>query len=111
MTKIETLRMIIAKSPSQAAEAGKAIMAINKKSPWADMRCNHVAIGALEDPAADFTDEERSAIADLMSEEETETRDYILRVRLTNSERLELEEKTTDKGLSISEYVRQKLFD
>jgi len=111
MSKIDALKIIIAKSPAQCAEAAKAITAINKKSPWSDMRCNNVAIRALEDPDANFTEDERVAIADLMGETETEGRDYMLRVRLTNTEHAELEELAGNENLSVSEYVRRKLFE
>jgi len=110
MTKINTLKIIIAKSSSQSAEAAKAIMAINKKSPAVDMRCNNVAVRALEDLDANFTEGERTAIADLMSETETESREFMLRVRLTSTEHAELEEMAGNENLSISEYVRRKIF-
>jgi len=108
MTKIETLRMIITKCSSIAAEAGRAIIAINKKSPITVQRCNFVALNALDDPSAEFTDDERAAIAELMSETESEGRDYMLRVRLTSHEHTELEKMAGN--LSVSEYVRRKLF-
>jgi len=111
MSKIDALKIIIAKSPSQCAEAAKAITAINKKSPWADIRCNSVAVRALEDPDANFTQNERTTMAELMSETKTEGRDYMLRVRLTNAEHGELEKMASNKNLSVSEYVRRKLFE
>ena len=112
MTKIETLRMIITKCPSLAAEAGRAIMAINKKSPAVNQRCNFVALKALDDSSTDFTEDERAAIAELMSEtEETEAREYMLRVKLIATEEARLKEMVASTGLNISEYVRRKLFE
>lgn len=111
MSKIEALKIIIAKSASQSAEAAKAIIAINKKSPAADMRCNLVAIYALEDTDANFTEDERAAIADLLSDEIAESRDYSLRVRLTASERVELARLADEAGTDVSSFVRKKIFE
>ena len=39
-----------------------------------------------------------------------ETRDYTLRVRLTESEQATLQRMADDAGISLSEYVRSRLF-
>ena len=111
MTKIETLKLIITKSPSCAAEAGKAISAINLKSPAADLRCNRVALDALGDNGANWTNEERSAISELLStSEEPGTREYTLRIRLTEWEHADLEDRASNNRKTLSEYVREIIF-
>ena len=108
--KIEALKIIITKSPSCATEAGNAIKAIGMKSPASDLRCSRVAISALEDTDANFSEDERAAIADLISDQQPETRGYTLRIRLTDSERIELEGMADAEELSLSEYARKKIF-
>ena len=69
---INALKVIIVKSPNAMREAIKTIQAINSKSPMAQKRYNHVASIALNDGAANFSDEERVLIVGCMAAEDGE---------------------------------------
>ncbi len=107
----DILRIIAAKSESIRGEATRAIMALNADSPIIKRRLNLVASHALSDSSAGFTDEEIVRITYLLSAENEETRDFTLRVRLTPSERAELERLAAEAGMDMSDYVRSKIFN
>lgn len=106
----EALKTIISKSSLAMGDAITCLRAIAAKSPVVQQRYNHVVDLALNDPSAHFTTEERAIIAEGLSVPGSETRDFTLRVRLTQSERVTLQEAANDADLDLSEYVRRKLF-
>ncbi len=108
---INILRLIIAKSQSIRDEAVRMIKTLDIDSPIIQRRLNYVASRALDDSSAGFSDGEIAQITRLLSPEDTETRDYTLRVRLTTSERVELERLAAEAGMDLSEYVRSKIFN
>lgn len=105
------LRIIIARSPDAARHAINTIRAIQARSPIVQDRYNRVVDLALSDPQATFTAEERAALAEFVtvSGSDTGTREYTLRVRLTDNERDDLEARAENAGQSLSQYVRGEL--
>lgn len=91
-------------------EAIKCLQAIRVNSPVTQIRYNHVVELALNDPQANFTPEDRALLAGYLTVSSESTRDYTLRVRLTDVERAQLQEAADQAGQDMSEYVRRKLF-
>lgn len=106
---VEILRLIAAKSDSIRGEAVKTIMALNNNSPIIQKRLNFVASNALRDSSV-FTQDEINRITLLLNTEEGEARDYTLPIRLTQSEREELQRLAGDAGMTMSEYIRSRVF-
>jgi DNA-binding ferritin-like protein len=108
---IPTLRTIAAKSQTIGGEAAKTIQAISNNSPVAKQRCNFVATSALGDPAANFTDDERAAIAEMLADDSDDRTAYTLRVRMSEAERADLHRQAESAEFDdISSYVRFQLF-
>lgn len=106
----QALKLIISKSPDAMREAIKTLQAIKAKSPIVQQRYNRVVEIALSDPQAEFSADERAILADSLAGIEEEGRSFMLRVRLTERERAELQQEADAENMSMSEYVRQKLF-
>lgn len=106
----QALKLIISKSPDAMREAIKTLQAISVKSPVVQQRYNHVVEMALNDPQAEFTADERGMLANSLAVPESETRNFMLRVRLTQSERAALQASANDANVDMSEFVRRKLF-
>lgn len=104
------LRIIIARSPNATGEAIATLAAIRAKSPVLQLRYNHAAELAFNDPGATFTPEERAEIAANLGSGVDEIRDYTLRIRLTDAERIDLTRMAEAAGMSMSEYVRARVF-
>lgn len=104
------LRIIIGKSPAAAREAMQTMQAVHVNSPVLQHRYNRTVEIALTDPRAVFTDEERATISEFVSVADTDTRNTILHVRLTDDEWLRLQEAAKQARVSASEYARRKLF-
>ncbi len=69
---------------------------------------NHVSTQVLSEPNSGLTPEERELVATFITlNEESEPRSQMLRVRLTESERADLERKATRERMDMSEYVRE----
>jgi DNA-binding ferritin-like protein len=108
---IPILRLIAAKSQTIGGQAAKTVQAINNNSPVAQQRCNFVATHALNDPAANFTADERAAIAEMLAEDSDDRTAYTLRVRMSEAERAELHRLAEADGQDdLSKYVRKVLF-
>lgn len=110
MDIVEALKIIIARSPNAAEEAIRAIAAARNRSPVLQIRYLTVLTRALADPQASFSAEERELLSSAIEAPESESRDFMLRVRLTDSERAELQMAADQSGISMSEYVRKKIF-
>lgn len=106
----EALRIIISKSADAATEAIQCIRAIQVKSPMVQQRYNRTVEIAFADPKASFAPEERSLIAEYLGGIEADSRGYMLRIRLTENERAELERMADEAQMSMSEYVRDQIF-
>jgi len=110
MDIIDALKTIIARSPRAAETAVRTIAAARNNSPVLQTRYANVLIMAMADPEATFTPEERAILASAVEAPESSSRDFILRVRLTDQERAELQQLADQDGIGMSEYVRRKLF-
>jgi hypothetical protein len=110
MDIVDALKLIISRSPRAAENALRTYQAVRNNSPVVQARYSQVLIMALADPEASFSPEERQVLADGIESPEPANRDFILRVRLTEAERSELETACEYTGMSMSEYVRRKLF-
>lgn len=111
MDIIEALKIIIAKSPRAGEEAIRTIAAARNKSPILQARYSNVLIRAFADPEANFTPEERETLAAGIEAPNTGNRGYTIQVRLNTSEYASISGSAEMAGQSISEYVRQKLFE
>jgi hypothetical protein len=107
---ITSLKIIIAKSPAAAEEAIRAIAAAKNNSPVLQTRYANCLIRALADPQAEFTQAEREQLAAGITTE-TDTKDFMLRVRMSQAERMQLAQLADAAGVNMSEFVRKKLFD
>jgi hypothetical protein len=110
MDMIEALKLIVARSPRASSNALRAILAVRNNSPVASVRYVQVLIEALADPEASFTPEERELIAKGIESPDKSGRGFLLRVRLTEQEQYQLTTAAEDAGMTISEYVRRKIF-
>ena len=108
MDVYDALKIIAAKSPMAMREAIKSLRVPH--TPMLMHRYLWVLDIALGDPGAEFTESERRALAEVAEPPESQTRDYTLRVRLTESEQATLQRMADDAGISLSEYVRSRLF-
>lgn len=111
MNMHDGLRIIAARAPSVAVEAAKSL----RSSGFAlQHRYNVCVEHALSDPEARFTEQEREALLSLVdwpTADDGDSRDYTLRVRLSDGERRRLEADAEAQGAqSVSEYVRGRLF-
>lgn len=106
----QALRIIISNSAHAAREAIGCLRAIQVGSPMVQQRYNRVVELAFSDPDATFTAAERRIIADSISAGESNSRDFMLRIRLTEAERIELIRISDGANTSMSEYVRQRIF-
>ncbi len=133
------LRIIIAKSPAAMREAIDTFQALDAQRIAIQQQYNQVVQLALNDPQAEFTGEERAILAGnlagsspsiltggdegkrvfimglhLDDDEHADLpepgRVIMLRVRLTGREHDVLEEAANQIGVSMSEYVRRRLF-
>ena len=61
---------------------------------------------------AEYTPEERQVMADAIPEDVLdETRSFTLRIRLTESERMDLQRLSDETGQTMSEYTRRRIFE
>jgi len=111
MDIVEALKLIIARSPNAAEEAIRTIAAARNNSPVLQIRYANVLIRALADPEANFSSDERELLSSVIEAPGSESRGFTLRVRLTEAERAHLEDLANAAGLSISDYVRRKIFE
>lgn len=110
MTMEQALKIIVSKSPSTARDAMQCLQAIRAKSPMVQVRYNRVVEAAMSDQDADFTPDERAIIAEAVELPEGESRGFTLRVRLTPNEQADLQAAADEAGMTMSDYVRSRLF-
>jgi hypothetical protein len=108
---INALKLIIAKSPEAMKEALNTIRALDAKSPILQQRYNRVVEIALNDPRANFSSAERALLAKSLDAVSATGRNFMLRIRLTDAERADLQYRSDVAGMSMSEFVRDKIFE
>ena len=107
----QALKLIISKSQNAAGHAMQVLQAIRTNSPVTQLRYNQAVQIALNDPNAYWEPEERALLASHLGTGDMDSRDFMLRVRLTETERLALQDAADAAGENMSDYVRGRLFD
>ena len=104
----DALKLIASRSEFAQHEALKALRTTGQTQ---QMRYNIVAEHALTDHQAAFSLEERAAILDLIEWPDDSGRTFMLRVRLTESERADLQARADQETAGdMSKLVRRQLF-
>jgi hypothetical protein len=104
----EALKLIAGRSAVAQHEAIKALRASGQAQ---QTRYNIVAEHALDDPQADFSPEEREALIALIDWPDDGGRTFMLRVRLTELERADLQARADQETAGdMSKLVRRQLF-
>jgi hypothetical protein len=86
------------------------LRAIAVRSPAVQARYDNTVRVAMGDPAAQFTAEQRALLAEFVGSDGPDTRSIVQPVRLSPAERHELEDAAQAAGMSLSEYIRSRLF-
>lgn len=103
----DAARVLIAHSPYAASVLGKR----TPGSPIYQQLYNRVAAQVLATANSGLSPDERDVVAQHMAlSDGDEMRTFMLRVRLTESERAELQRLADEARLGMSEYVRSRLF-
>lgn len=109
-TMLDALKLIAGRSGEAMHEALKAIQAVNAGSPVVQQRYNHVAEIALNDASAEWTPSEKLSIIEHIDQVGSVGREFVLHVRLTDTERDELQLAADAAGTNMSEYARRMIF-
>jgi hypothetical protein len=105
---IDTLKLIVARSPNASHMALQCIKAARAESPVLQSRYNQVAEIAINDPAAGWTPEERGEIAAHLDVAEADTRrSQTMNVRLTPDDADIIRLRAEAQQMTVSEYVRR----
>ena len=105
----DALKIIISKSPAAMTEAITTMRAIGAKSPVVQQRYQAAVELAFNDPAADFTADERALIASYLEVVgESGRRDKLVQIRVTAEERNTLDRLAHAAGYNgnVSEWTR-----
>lgn len=105
----QALRLIIAKSPNATSQALQCLAAIRAKSPVLQLRYNQCIQLALNDPAATWTADDRSLLAQYLDSGADDNRSYMLSVRLSIPERDYIQQQADAAGLSLSNWIRERI--
>lgn len=106
----DAIRLMAAKSLQAGREAIR-LLRTPASSPLRQSRYNRIAEWALGDGEADFTPGEKHLIASFLQADDEPERAFMLRVRLTEDEREQLQSQAETAGMTMSEYARRKIFD
>jgi predicted DNA binding CopG/RHH family protein len=108
---IEALKTIIAKSPA----ASKGALDLYDNANITDetafyFQYNKIVEQAFGDAEAKLTDKDRLKIVNLMAKPQSKKKTEVLRVRINQYELWKLSKDAAQQGVTISEYVRKRLF-
>lgn len=103
MTMQEALHEIIVRAPSIAHEAAKALRAPDETR---QIRYNAVVIHALRDPEAQWTQAEREQLMEYYVDPDESMSERIY-LRVTPTEKAQIEAAASAEGLSTSAYLRR----
>jgi hypothetical protein len=108
---IEALKTIIAKSPA----ASKGALDLYDNANTTDetafyFQYNKIVEQAFSDAEAKLTDKDRLKIVNLMAKPQSKKKTEVLRVRINQYELWKLSKDAAQQGVTISEYVRKRLF-
>ena len=102
----EALIEIATRAPSISGEAYKTLRAPEER---VTRRFQLVVGHALSDPQAEWTAEERRALLALVEPLDSENRTERVYVRLTETEKAEVEARADAEGATVSEYIRRRI--
>lgn len=109
MTYIEAMQLVAARSPRTGSEAAKTIRRLTNNTVTAQRIAERVIEHALQDHQAEFTADERLALASLLSGDTGEARTLDIRVRVTADEKQRVHEAAQAAGMTLSDYLRQQV--
>lgn len=102
------MQLLASRSPQASREAVKTIRRLTLDSPMAERMVDHVIGLGLADPEAELSQAERDALAALLSGATT-GRTLDLRLRVTAEEKRRVQTAATKAGLSVSDFIRQRI--
>lgn len=107
----DTIEQAVRVLMAHSLEAAHALGRRTPASPIFQTVYNRVAAQVLSDPQSDLAPDERRLVASHITvATEDEPRAFMLRVRLTESERADLQHMAEAANMDMSEYVRSRLF-
>lgn len=110
----EALYIIIEKSPEAASMAMQTLAAIRAKSPIVAQRFERTVQEALRDPYAEFSEDDRRAMVKALAGAADPSpggpRSQTIRFRATEAEYEDLVSLSEAAGVSISDYIRSRLW-
>jgi hypothetical protein len=107
MDTTEILRLIATRAPFISGEAAKALRVGNVHP----QRLSIIAMHALRDPEADWTTEERAALAALIVPDD-DTRSRMFPMRFTESEYVQARERADrETGGNLAELIRRLVLE
>jgi hypothetical protein len=102
----DVLRLIAAKSPATSGQATRALRMVGQP----ECRPIQYAIElALSDPAASFTDDERTVITDHIAPAPAGAQTLDIRLRVNPGDRQQIQAMADAAGMTVSDFIRQKL--
>lgn len=99
----DALRLIAARSPNNVQNAVRALRTAQRRPNARPVQ--YVLEQALRDPLAEFTAQERSAIAALLGDT-SDARTADIRARVTADEKAQAERIAAERGMTVSEVIR-----
>lgn len=107
MNVVDALRLIAAKSPDQMRNAVRTLRSVQNDTPVAQQRAERVISWALQDPQAEFTTEDRTALAALLGGSDARTLD--VRMRVSPAEKAEIQAMADAEGMTVSDFIRRRI--
>lgn len=103
----EALKQIVARAPSIAHEAAKAL----QTTSLSQQRLSLIVMNALRDPQAQWTAEERAALVEYIIPEPEEKYSVMFPLRLTPTQHAEAKERAAEEaGGNVAAWMRRRLF-
>jgi hypothetical protein len=107
MDTTEILRLIVARAPSISGEAAKALQGSHIHS----RRLSTIAMHALRDPEADWTTDERAALAAIIVPDD-DARSRMFPMRFTESEYVQARNRADrETGGNLAELIRRLVLE
>lgn len=105
----EALKIIVSKSPAAGSQAMQCLRALAVKSPIVQERFNRVVEIALGDPQAEFTPADRALIAEFVGGASDDVRSLDVRIRVNRQEKSTIQEMADDAGMTVSDFIRERI--
>jgi 16S rRNA U516 pseudouridylate synthase RsuA-like enzyme len=102
----DMLRLIAAKSPATSGQATRALRMVGQP----ESRPIQYAIElALRDPAASFTEEERTAITSHIAPARADVQTLDIRLRVNPGDKQQIQAMADAADMTVSNFIRQKI--